>query len=147
MATLEWRAEGRFELRATIAGEKLDARIRTLDAMTHTCYRQGKYLGSEATLDMAKKRVAANKTKPPVNGVEPGAQKATPVIVKSPVLPVGSKLSIIGAMLRAENGCTREEVLQAMGWTAISMQQQAKALGVELRVDKSRKPFRYYAGG
>lgn len=54
----------------------------------------------------------------------------------------GKALEVV-AMMRRPGGVTREEVLTAIGWTAISMQQQAAAAGVELTIDKSRKPYRY----
>lgn len=56
-----------------------------------------------------------------------------------------NKSEIILALLKSKGGCTREEVLRATRWTAVSMQQQAKTLGVGLRVDKGSKPFRYFA--
>jgi Holliday junction resolvasome RuvABC ATP-dependent DNA helicase subunit len=59
----------------------------------------------------------------------------------------GNKTEVIAALLRREDGCTSEEVLRATGWTAVSMPQQAKQAGIVLRIDKSRKPFRYYATG
>jgi hypothetical protein len=44
------------------------------------------------------------------------------------------------------NGCTREEVLKETGWSAVSFQQQAKAAGIKLKIDKSVRPFRYKEG-
>lgn len=49
----------------------------------------------------------------------------------------------IVALMRKPGGVTREEVLAAMGWKAVSMQQQAEQAGVVLKVDKSSKPYRY----
>lgn len=57
---LDWEKSGKDEWRVTIDGEKMPARIRELDKKTFSCYRDGKYLGSEASLDMAKKRVDVN---------------------------------------------------------------------------------------
>jgi hypothetical protein len=53
---------------------------------------------------------------------------------------------VIMAMLRRANGCTREEVLKETGWSAVSFQQQAKAAGIKLKIDKSVRPFRYKEG-
>lgn len=53
------------------------------------------------------------------------------------------KAGDIVALMRRPGGVTREEVLKAMGWQAVSMQQQAAQCGVELKIDKSRKPYRY----
>ena len=49
-------------------------------------------------------------------------------------------------MLRRANGCTREEVLRETGWSAVSFQQQAKAAGIKLKIDKSVRLFRYKEG-
>jgi hypothetical protein len=51
------------------------------------------------------------------------------------------------ALLVRKEGTTREEILAATGWKAVSVQQVAKGAGLALRVDKGRKPFRYYAEG
>jgi hypothetical protein len=50
-------------------------------------------------------------------------------------------------MLRRKNGVTRDEVLKETGWAAVSMQQQARAAGIKLKVDDSQLPYRYSAGG
>ena len=57
----------------------------------------------------------------------------------------GSALAKVAGMLRRPGGCTREQVLKATGWTAVSLQQQAKAAGVKLKIDKSERPFTYRA--
>ncbi len=41
-------------------GEKLQPRIKMLDAKTYACYRNGKYLGCEGDLKTARERIAAN---------------------------------------------------------------------------------------
>lgn len=58
----------------------------------------------------------------------------------------GSKAAIIEALLRRPEGCTSADVLAATGWSAVSMPQQAKAIGVELVVDKINGRKRYRAG-
>ena len=50
-------------------------------------------------------------------------------------------------LMRRTNGVTRAEVLELTGWAAVSMQQQAKAAGVRLKIDKSARPFRYRCNG
>jgi hypothetical protein len=57
----------------------------------------------------------------------------------------GSALAKVAGMLRRPGGCTREQVLKATKWSAVSMQQQAKAAGVKLKIDKSERPFTYRA--
>ena len=57
----------------------------------------------------------------------------------------GSKLEIISKMLRRKNGCTAKEVMEACGWPSVSMNQQAKALGVKLKTEKVGKATRYWA--
>jgi hypothetical protein len=57
-----------------------------------------------------------------------------------------NKSARIAAMLRRANGCTREEVLKETGWMAVSMQQQARAVGIKLKINKEQRPYRY-AGG
>jgi hypothetical protein len=59
----------------------------------------------------------------------------------------GSALAKVAGMLRRPKGVTRKEVLAATGWTAVSMQQQAKAAGMKLKINKSERPFTYRAAG
>jgi len=57
----KWEKIDKVEWRAAPEGEsKLPQRIRQLDAKTFAVYRDGKYLGSEATLELAQKRCALN---------------------------------------------------------------------------------------
>lgn len=60
-----------------------------------------------------------------------------------PAGSTGGKAADIVAMMRRPGGVTRDEVLKAMRWQAVSMQQQAAQCGVEIKIDKSRKPYRY----
>jgi hypothetical protein len=53
----------------------------------------------------------------------------------------------IVALMRRPKGVTRAEVLELTKWPSVSMQQQAKAAGVKLKVDKSVRPFRYRTSG
>jgi len=64
---------------------------------------------------------------------------------KTPAKKVNKSAKIV-AMLRRANGCTREEVLKETGWMAVSMQQQARAAGIKLKINKEQRPYRY-AGG
>lgn len=192
------------EWHATVDGESLPVRIREQDKKTYSVYRNAKYLGSESTLDDAKKRAVLNQQSqknrvmriwerehpnelPPViqltdaereeywkvhaahkpkaastGGTRTGrvtrpdndipeVDKAAPRQPKEPAerkprtsVP-GGNAAKIADMLKRKDGCTREDVLAATGWTAVSMQQQAKQAGLTLKVDKSRKPFRYSA--
>jgi hypothetical protein len=54
-----------------------------------------------------------------------------------------AKSEQIAALLRRAKGCTRADVLALTGWGAVSMQAQAKAAGVKLKIDKTVRPFRY----
>ena len=56
----------------------------------------------------------------------------------------GSKLEIIVGLLKQKGGCTSASVLQACGWTAVSMPQQAAAAGLTLIKDK-RDGVTYYS--
>jgi hypothetical protein len=57
-----------------------------------------------------------------------------------------SKTGKIVALLQRPGGVTREQVLKATGWKAISMQQIAKAGGVKLKMQKVEgKPIVYRA--
>ncbi|SRR6266702_5343628 len=82
------------------------------------------------------------------NKLDPAAAPRAPAAPATPRTPrpAGSakgKASDIVAMMRRPGGVTRDEVLKAMGWQAVSMQQQAAQCGVEIKIDKSRKPYRY----
>jgi hypothetical protein len=57
----------------------------------------------------------------------------------------GSKLAIIYGLLTRKEGCTTKEVLEACKWPAVSMPQQAKALGITLRKEKDGSASRYFA--
>jgi hypothetical protein len=54
------------------------------------------------------------------------------------------KIDIIRELLTCSSGVTTPETLAALGWPTISMQAQAKALGLMLVVDRSQRPFRYF---
>jgi hypothetical protein len=60
--------------------------------------------------------------------------------------PRQNKLAKIVALLKRPSGCTRDDVLKATGWMAVSMQQQARAAGIKLKINKEQRPYRY-AGG
>ena len=62
----------------------------------------------------------------------------------SPV-KAGSKASLIGDLLRRQNGCTYADVLAATGWPSVSMPVQAKSAGLKLRREKvPGQPMRYF---
>ena len=70
---------------------------------------------------------------------------AKKVTTKAKRAPKGTgPVAKIAKMLQ-NGGCTREQVLKATGWKAVSMQQIAKSLGIKLKVDESKRPFRYSA--
>jgi hypothetical protein len=215
-----WAETAKDNWQATYDGESLPARIRRLDDRTHAVYRDGKYLGSEATLATAKMRADIGtesqrnatmrlweqthpgelppflqltageraeywRRNPPVSAAratlarrpeEAGGSVATleramqeaakrdgaaarvpvakhrqPVAV-APAEAVASaertakgsdRDAVLAGMLK--RGCTREEILRVTGWKAVSVQDLAKRLGLELRVEKGSKPFKYHA--
>ncbi len=55
----------------------------------------------------------------------------------------GSKGEKIVALLK--KGCTNAQMLKALEWPAVSMQQQARNYGLKLSVDRSKRPFVYKA--
>lgn len=57
----------------------------------------------------------------------------------------GSALAKVAGMLQRPKGTTRAEILKATGWTAVSVQQQAAAAGLKLKIDDSARPYRYRA--
>lgn len=65
---------------------------------------------------------------------------------EKPPRPPGSgkgKAEEVVAMMRKPGGVTKKEVLKAIGWKAISFQQQAAQCGVTVEIDKSCDPWRY----
>ena len=83
---------------------------------------------------------------PPVASTPKTATKTTPKAKPASEARKGSKTALIGDLLKRKEGCTTADVLKATGWPAVSMPQQAKAVGVKLR--KEKKPgevTRYWA--
>jgi hypothetical protein len=75
------------------------------------------------------------------------AEKRTSEPRKAAAGGAKNKVALIGELLRRKQGCTREDVLAATGWPSVSMPQQARALGVELRKVKNEgEVTRYFAG-
>ena len=56
----------------------------------------------------------------------------------------GTKLETVAKLLRRKNGCTAKDVMEACNCPAVSMPQQAKALGVKLRTEKQGRVTRYW---
>lgn len=89
------------------------------------------------------KKVAKKAKKKPAKKAKKKADKAG--APRREDLRSGSKLAIIDGMLRHPGGCTRAEVMKACDWPSVSMQQQAAALGVELKSSKEQgQPTRYW---
>lgn len=87
---------------------------------------------------------AKRKTKEPVARKTAEAKEATPD-EKPKGVRSGTKLETVISMLKRPQGCTTKEALEATGWPAISMPQQARAAGIELRKEKEGNATRYYA--
>jgi len=68
---------------------------------------------------------------------------ATTKTAKAGEVRPGSKLEAIVALLKRKNGCTTKDVLEATGWPAVSMPQQAKAAKLKLIKEKDGKVTRY----
>jgi hypothetical protein len=64
---------------------------------------------------------------------------------KSAKAPRENKTAKVVALLQRAGGVTREDVLAATGWKAISMQSVAEKAGLKLKVDESKRPFVYRA--
>jgi hypothetical protein len=57
-----------------------------------------------------------------------------------------SKVARVAALLQRASGCTRKDVLKLTGWGAVSMQAQAKAAGLKLKMKKVQgQPIVYRA--
>jgi hypothetical protein len=56
----------------------------------------------------------------------------------------GVKTAIIRELLTRVGGCTTAEVLAETGWKAVSMPDQARRLGVELKTEKDGRIARYW---
>jgi hypothetical protein len=54
-----------------------------------------------------------------------------------------SKTQSALALLRRPKGATRVEILKALGWAAVSVQQLTANSGGKLKIDKSERPFTY----
>jgi hypothetical protein len=57
-----------------------------------------------------------------------------------------SKLEVIVGLMTRDGGCTVKDVLKATNWPTVSMPQQARAAGLELRKEK-RDGVTYYSAG
>jgi hypothetical protein len=103
--------------------------------------------GKKAIKDAAKATKAANAPEKPTGKPK---TSSPPIGLASRAKPAseprkGSKTELIGELLRRKKGCTTADVLKATGWPAVSMPQQAKAVGVGLRKEKNGKVTRYWA--
>lgn len=99
-----------------------------------------------AMKEAGKKAVAAIAPQKPASASKPSkATKATPEEKPTSEAKKGSKTALIGELLQRKEGCTAADVLKATGWPAVSMPQQAKALGIGLRKKKDGKVTRYWA--
>ena len=49
----------------------------------------------------------------------------------------------IVSLLKQKRGTTREAILKATGWKAVSPKQVAEGAGLKLKTDKSERPYRY----
>lgn len=66
---------------------------------------------------------------------------------KNRVGKVSGIVEKIAALLLRPDGCTRQEILDLTGWSSVSVQQQARAAGIGLRIEGGRGNMRYYGVG
>ena len=90
---------------------------------------------------------AKDKPKAPRAAKVAPAKKTAPTAqpAKMEGIRPGTKLGIIIGLLTRKEGCTTAVVLNATGWPAVSMPQQARAAKLKLRKEKQDKVTRYWA--
>ena len=109
------------------------------------------------TSDMATKpkKVKATKVKAPKATKAKAPKVAKPKAAKTPKAPKakkapkgdrGAKVAKLKSMLLRKSGVTRAEVLEALGWKAISFQDNAKKLGLKLTKSKEKGKKTLYFG-
>lgn len=99
---------------------------------------KGKKRGvSEAAANLKAAKAAAKKSKPKAQttAAEPGVK----------TVREGSKLEIVVKLLKKAGGTTSAEVLKETGWPSVSMPQQARAAGIEIKKEKIDGVTRYSA--
>lgn len=77
---------------------------------------------------------------PPAHKAAKPARKAH---LEKPVR-IPSKRELVAQLLSRPKGATRQEILDATGWPAVSVQSMAKASSLTLRQEKEGRSFRYY---
>jgi hypothetical protein len=83
----------------------------------------------------AKKATSAKKT------------RAAPKAVKKVNGGKSNKSAKVVAMMRRANGVTRDEILKASGWKAVSPAAVAASSGFKIKIDTSEHPYRYFIKG
>lgn len=145
-AWAEWLAKTQKESTMTKIGAKEQAQ-RAMREGSATVAGNPAAANTATTEPKAKPEAPVAKEKPvrtktskkaartPVKGKTAGKKPAKAAKTGDGPRP-GSKLEIIGKMLARPEGCTAKQVLDACDWTAVSMNQQATALGVKLKKEK-----------
>ncbi len=96
--------------------------------------RYSRIIVSEALVKLGEKALMYTDEVAPEEGAAP-----KPVKLNS-----GSKAQMIADLLLRKEGCTTKDVLAATGWPAVSMPQQAKVAGLQLRKEKVEGVMRYW---
>lgn len=127
------------QLRAARASDGTDTESTKPAGNVATDPKETKVRTKTTTKKADAKAKAKTAARTPVKGK---TTKAKPASAKTAAKPVGdgprpgSKLAIIRDLLSRPEGCTTKQVLEACQWPAVSMPQQARALGVTLKKEK-----------
>lgn len=119
-----------------------ESQLRAARESTKTTTAADAADSKESTVRKTSKKTKTTKTaaaRTPVKGkttkAKPASAKPAKTAANDGPRP-GSKLAIIQGLLTRPEGCTTKQVLEACEWPAVSMPQQARALGVELKKEK-----------
>jgi hypothetical protein len=58
-----------------------------------------------------------------------------------------NKSARVIAMMRKAGGCTREDILQATGWKAVSPAAIGESSGFKVKINTDQRPYRYLISG
>lgn len=99
------------------------------------------YLKPKATPSKAAPPAKVREIPPPKAAPAQGASRPRKMPAKT---KAAGRAGEIAALLLRPDGCTRQDILKLTGWAAVSVQQQAKAAGIGLRIEGTRGNMRYF---
>ena len=120
-------------------------------AETETPKKRKSAVKKTAKKAVAKKAVAKKKKAVKKAAVKKSAVKNSKAKKNGGGSKMGEKRKRNGAigkivsLLQQKRGTTREAILKATGWKAVSPKQVAEGAGLKLKTDKSERPYRYQA--